>query len=103
MRRANNNKLKKFLKQEYIVRKDFQIYSPSLINKLILASKLIVKTYIFMPFTDNEYFEVIKKNETVKEAFETIKQECINLQDQTNCPEEDIENFLKFISKHWNN
>ncbi len=56
-----------------------------------------------MPFTDNEYFEVIKKNETVKEAFETIKQECINLQDQTNCPEEDIENFLKFISKHWNN
>ena len=56
-----------------------------------------------MTFTDKEYFEVIKKNETVKEAFETIKQTCINLQNQTNCPEEDIENFLIFISKRWNN
>ena len=55
-----------------------------------------------MTFTDNEYFEVIQKNETVKEAYETIKQTCINLQKKTNCPEEDIENFLKFISKQWN-
>ncbi|WP_187146022.1 hypothetical protein [Prochlorococcus marinus] len=52
-----------------------------------------------MTFTDKEYFEVIEKNETVKEAYELIKQTCINLQKQTNCPEEDIENFLKFISK----
>ena len=56
-----------------------------------------------MTFTDNEYFEVIKKNETVKEAFETIKQTCINLQNQTNCPEEDIKSFLIFISKQWDN
>ena len=55
-----------------------------------------------MTFTDKDYFEVIKKNETVKEAYESIKQICINLQEQTNCPEEDIENFLKFISKQWN-
>ena len=58
---------------------------------------------IFMTFTDKEYFEVIKKNETVKEAFETIKQTCINLKNQTNCPEEDIESFLIFISKQWDN
>ena len=56
-----------------------------------------------MTFTDNEYFEVIKKNETVKEAFETIKQTCIKLKNQTNCPEEDIESFLIFISKQWDN
>ena len=56
-----------------------------------------------MTFTDNEYLEVIQKNESVKEAFETIKQTCINLQKNTNCPEEDIENFLIFISKQWNN
>ena len=56
-----------------------------------------------MAFTDNEYLEVIQKNETVKEAFETIKQTCFNLQKQTGCPEEDIENFLIFISKQWNN
>ena len=55
-----------------------------------------------MTFTDKEYFEVIQKNNNVKEAYETIKQTCIDLQKQTNCPEEDIGNFLKFISKHWN-
>ena len=55
-----------------------------------------------MTFSDQEYFEVIQKNETVKEAYEIIKQTCINLQKKTNCPEEDIENFLKFISKQWN-
>ena len=56
-----------------------------------------------MTFTDNEYLEVIQKNDNVKEAFETIKEACINLQKQTNCPEEDIENFLIFISKQWDN
>ena len=56
-----------------------------------------------MTITDNEYFEVIEKNETVKEAFETIKQTCINLQNKTNCPKEDVENFLIFISKKLDN
>ena len=37
-----------------------------------------------MTFTDNEYLEVIQKNENVKEAYETIKQTCLNLQKQTN-------------------
>ena len=55
-----------------------------------------------MPFTDQEYFEVIEKNETVKKAYVDIKQICIDLQKQTNCPEEDIENFLEFISRKWN-
>ena len=56
-----------------------------------------------MTFTDDEYFGVIQKNETVKEAYETIKKTCTNLQEKTNCPEEDIENFLIFLSKQWNN
>ena len=55
-----------------------------------------------MPFTDQEYFEVIEKNEIVKKAFESIKQICIDLQKQTNCPEEDLKDFLEFISKKWN-
>ncbi len=55
-----------------------------------------------MSFTDQEYFEVIEKNETVKEAFINIKQICINLQKQTNCPNEDLDNFLEFISRQWN-
>ena len=56
-----------------------------------------------MTFTDKEYFEVIEKNEVVKEAYETIKQTCINLKNKTNCPEGDIESFLVFISKQWDN
>ena len=55
-----------------------------------------------MPFTDQEYFEVIENNEVVKKAFENIKQICIDLQKQTNCPEEDLKDFLEFISKQWN-
>ena len=55
-----------------------------------------------MPFTDQEYFEVIEKNEIVKKAFENIKQICIDLQKQTKCPEEDLKDFLEFISKQWN-
>tara|TARA_Y100000766_G_scaffold11710_1_gene8443 strand:- start:184 stop:354 length:171 start_codon:yes stop_codon:yes gene_type:complete len=55
-----------------------------------------------MTFTDKEYFEVIEKNETVKDAYEKIKQICIKLQKETDCPAEDLENFLKFISKQWN-
>ena len=44
----------------------------------------------------------IEKNEIVKKAFENIKQICIDLQKQTNCPEEDLKDFLEFISKQWN-
>ena len=55
-----------------------------------------------MTFTDQEYFEVIEKNEVVKDAYENIKQICINLKKQTDCPDEDLENFLEFISRHWN-
>ena len=55
-----------------------------------------------MPFTDQEYFEVIEKNEAVKEAYVNIKKICIDLQKQTNCPEEDLKDFLQFISRKWN-
>jgi len=55
-----------------------------------------------MPFTDQEYFEVIEQNETVKEAYENIKQICNDLHTQTNCPEEDLKDFLEFISRQWN-
>ena len=49
-----------------------------------------------MAFTDQEYFEVFEKNKTVKEAYENIKQICADLQKQTNCPEEDLKDFLEF-------
>ena len=55
-----------------------------------------------MAFTDQEYFEVFEKNKTVKEAYENIKQICADLQKQTNCPEEDLKDFLEFISRQFN-
>ena len=54
-----------------------------------------------MAFTDQEYFDVIEKNETVKEAFENIKQICTDLQKQTNSPEDDLKDFLEFISRQF--
>ena len=55
-----------------------------------------------MAFTDQEYFEVFEKNAIVKEAYENIKQICNDLQKQTNCPEEDLKDFLEFISRQFN-
>ena len=72
------------------------------IGLIKLKSKKQYLNYFFMTFTDSEYFEVIEKNQTVKDAYELIKTTCLDLHQQTNCPEEDIENFLKFISKQWN-
>jgi len=54
-----------------------------------------------MTFSDDEYFEVIQKNENVKEAFNAIKDICNKLKNETNCPEEDIDYFLKFIAGKW--
>tara|TARA_B100000674_G_scaffold43002_1_gene29889 strand:+ start:562 stop:732 length:171 start_codon:yes stop_codon:yes gene_type:complete len=56
-----------------------------------------------MSFSDEEYFEVIQKNKEVKKAYETIKAICNDLQNQTNCPEEDIDFFLRFIAGKWQN
>ena len=55
-----------------------------------------------MPFTDQEYFEVIEKNKAVKDAYGNIKKICTDLQKQTNCPEEDLKDFLEFISRQFN-
>ena len=51
-----------------------------------------------MSFSDDEYFEVIQKNKQVKEAFNSIKEICNKLYENTACPEEDIDYFLKFIA-----
>tara|TARA_Y100000589_G_scaffold330359_1_gene379765 strand:+ start:11476 stop:11646 length:171 start_codon:yes stop_codon:yes gene_type:complete len=56
-----------------------------------------------MSFTDDEYFEVIQKNTNVKEAFEAIKVICKKLQKETECPEDDIDYFLRFIAGKWKN
>ena len=54
-----------------------------------------------MPFSDAEYFEVIQKNDSVKKAYESIKYICNDLQKETDCPDEDIDYFLSFLSGKW--
>ncbi len=54
-----------------------------------------------MSFSDEEYFEVIQKNNEVKQAYEAIRSICNDLQKQTNCPQEDIDDFLRFIEGKW--
>ena len=56
-----------------------------------------------MTFSDEEYFEVIQKNPNVKDAYESIKVICSDLQKKTECPEEDIDYFLKFLVGKWKN
>ena len=56
-----------------------------------------------MSFSDDEYFEVIQKNNHVKEAFNSIKGICNQLHEATACPEDDIDYFLKFIAGKWKN
>ena len=54
-----------------------------------------------MSFSDKEYFEVIQKNQEVNNAYESIKKICNELQKHTECPDEDIDYFLKFIAGKW--
>jgi len=54
-----------------------------------------------MSFSDEEYLEVIRKNNDVKKAYENIRVICNDLQKQTTCPDEDIDYFLKFIAGKW--
>ncbi len=78
---------------------------PFKILKNILFKQYASNTndYQYMSFSDEEYFEVIQKNEEVMKAYETIKGICKDLQKHTNCPEEDIDYFLKFIAGKWKN
>ena len=54
-----------------------------------------------MSFSDDEYFEVIQNNKQVKKAFNSIKEICNQLHEDTSCPEDDIDYFLKFIAGKW--
>jgi len=54
-----------------------------------------------MPFSDEQYFESISNSQYVKETFSKIKEACQSLQDETGCPDEDIDDFLQFIVGKW--
>ncbi len=54
-----------------------------------------------MPFSDDQYFQAISSNELVQESFDRIKGACQALQEGSGCPDEDVDDFLKFIVGKW--
>tara|TARA_Y100001970_G_C14210987_1_gene846899 strand:+ start:2204 stop:2371 length:168 start_codon:yes stop_codon:yes gene_type:complete len=54
-----------------------------------------------MPFSDEQYLKSIENNENVKRAFIKIKEACQELQNETGCPDEDVDDFLQFLVEKW--
>ena len=52
-------------------------------------------------YTDEELFSAISSNEIVKKCYKKIQSACIDLQSETGCPDEDIDDLLKFLSGKW--
>ena len=52
-------------------------------------------------FTEDQMNEAIAKNKIVKDSYERIKDVCQSLQNGTDCPDEDIDNFLRFLVGKW--
>ena len=56
-----------------------------------------------MGFTNEQMIKAISQEGIVKESANKIKEACKNLQDKTNCPDEDIDDLLNFLVGRWNN
>ena len=54
-----------------------------------------------MPFTDEQMYEALKKNDDVKYCFMKISEACKNLKNNTGCPDGDVDQFLEFIIGKW--
>ena len=56
-----------------------------------------------MVFTDKQMFQAIEANINVKECFNKISEACKELQNKTNCPDDDVDRFLEFTIGKWSN
>ena len=54
-----------------------------------------------MGFSEKQYYQSLDSNENVKQAFIQITDACKKLQSQTGCPDDDIDEFLRFITRKW--
>ena len=54
-----------------------------------------------MGFTNEQMIKAISQEGIVKESANKIKEACKNLQDKTNCPDEDIDDLLNFLVGRW--
>ena len=54
-----------------------------------------------MEFTDDQMLKAISSNDDVKNCYVKITEACIELKNNTGCPDEDVERFLRFIIGNW--
>ena len=56
-----------------------------------------------MAFTDKQIYEAIKANGAVQECFIKISEACQQLKNTTDCPDDDVDQFLEFTIGKWAN
>ena len=54
-----------------------------------------------MEFTDDQMLKAISGNDDVKISFGKIKKACLELKNNTGCPDEDVDRLLMFIIGKW--
>ncbi len=52
-------------------------------------------------FTDEQMMSVVSQNPIVRESYERIRTACRELQNETGCPDEDIDTLLSFLIGRW--
>ena len=54
-----------------------------------------------MAFTDKQMLDAIKANVDVRNCFNKISEACKDLQQKTDCPNDDVDRFLEFAIGKW--
>ena len=54
-----------------------------------------------MAFTEEQMNFAISKDGVVKDAVSNIKESCRKLQENTDCPDEDVDDLLDFLIGRW--
>lgn len=54
-----------------------------------------------MEFTDDQMLKAISKIDDVKTCYAKIIDACKELKNNTGCPDDDVDRFLKFIIGKW--
>ncbi len=54
-----------------------------------------------MEFSDDQMKKAISINDDVRTCYEKITEACLELKNNTGCPDDDIDRFLRFIIGKW--
>tara|TARA_Y100001968_G_C19446764_1_gene765821 strand:- start:2436 stop:2606 length:171 start_codon:yes stop_codon:yes gene_type:complete len=54
-----------------------------------------------MPFTEEQMKEAISREGIAKDVVAKIQEACRQLKDNSGCPDEDVDDLLKFLVGRW--